>query len=222
VGCWFCDLPADGVSGPLPKLQAGIQHKELQPHRPSWFLRRGLGDERHAPLDNRYHLPLQRSSYPLEDEVAEDDISVDSRGGVLHRINAMMAAADIIYLRLLLRGMRFLPEGYTPVFEDNNACIAWSNNIIGGRGRAKHIDIRKHFAHAAFRMVISSLFDSRPRISSPTSSPRVYALMPRASPASSENHGPRIVTDIGTHEGKLWICPKRANRATSTLTRGVS
>ena len=27
--------------------------------------------------------------------------------------------------------------------------IGWSKNIIGGRERAKHIDIRKHFAHEA-------------------------------------------------------------------------
>jgi hypothetical protein len=27
------------------------------------------------------------------------------------------------------------------------ACIEWENNVIGGRERAKPIDIRKHFAH---------------------------------------------------------------------------
>ncbi len=26
-------------------------------------------------------------------------------------------------------------------------CIEWGNNIIGGRERTKHIDLRKHFAH---------------------------------------------------------------------------
>ena len=31
--------------------------------------------------------------------------------------------------------------------EDNTACIEWENHVIGGRERAKHIDIRKHFAH---------------------------------------------------------------------------
>ena len=35
------------------------------------------------------------------------------------------------------------------VFEDNNACIEWSNNVIGGRERAKHVDIRKHFVDEA-------------------------------------------------------------------------
>jgi hypothetical protein len=38
---------------------------------------------------------------------------------------------------------------WTPVYEDNNACIEWSHNIIRGPERAKHIDIRKHFAHEA-------------------------------------------------------------------------
>ncbi len=43
-----------------------------------------------------------------------------------------------------------LPQGdNTPVFEDNTACIEWANHVIGGRERAKHIDIRKHFAHEA-------------------------------------------------------------------------
>ncbi len=33
------------------------------------------------------------------------------------------------------------------MYEDNTACIEWGNNVVGGRERAKHIDIRKHFAH---------------------------------------------------------------------------
>jgi hypothetical protein len=33
------------------------------------------------------------------------------------------------------------------MYEDNTACIEWGNNVIGRRERAKHIDIRKHFAH---------------------------------------------------------------------------
>jgi hypothetical protein len=47
--------------------------------------------------------------------------------------------------------MRLAPKSWTPVYEDNNACIEWSNNVIGGRERAKHIDIRKHFAHEAVK-----------------------------------------------------------------------
>ena len=58
---------------------------------------------------------------------------------------------EIIYIRSLLRSMGFAQDSPTPVFEDNTACIEWGNNIIGGRERAKHIDIRKHFAHEAIR-----------------------------------------------------------------------
>ncbi len=37
------------------------------------------------------------------------------------------------------------------MYEDNTECIEWGNNVIGGRERAKHIDIRKHFAHEVIR-----------------------------------------------------------------------
>ena len=32
------------------------------------------------------------------------------------------------------------------------ACIEWTNTMIFGRERAKHIDIRKHFAHEAAQL----------------------------------------------------------------------
>jgi hypothetical protein len=43
--------------------------------------------------------------------------------------------------------MRLPQEDDTPVYENNSACIEWGNHFIDGRERAKHIDIRKHFAH---------------------------------------------------------------------------
>ena len=43
--------------------------------------------------------------------------------------------------------MGFGPTSPTPVYEHNTACSEWTNNVIGGRECAKHIDIRKHFAH---------------------------------------------------------------------------
>jgi hypothetical protein len=58
-------------------------------------------------------------------------------------------AIEVIYLRNLLSSMGLPQEDYTEVFEDNTACIEWSNHVLGGRERAKHIDIRKHFAHEA-------------------------------------------------------------------------
>ena len=44
---------------------------------------------------------------------------------------------------------KFGPTSPTPAYEDKTACIEWTNNVIGGRERAKHIEIRKHFAHEA-------------------------------------------------------------------------
>jgi hypothetical protein len=63
--------------------------------------------------------------------------------------SASEMAVEMIYLRNLLDNMRFAAGDNTTVFEDNTACIEWSNHIMGGRERAKHIDIRKHFAHEA-------------------------------------------------------------------------
>ena len=60
---------------------------------------------------------------------------------------ASHGAVEAIYLRRLLDNMGFKQKEFTPLYEDNNACIEWANNVIGGRERAKHIDLRKHFAH---------------------------------------------------------------------------
>jgi hypothetical protein len=39
----------------------------------------------------------------------------------------------------------------TSVYKGNNlnTCSEWGNSIMGGRERARHIDICKHFAHEA-------------------------------------------------------------------------
>ena len=39
----------------------------------------------------------------------------------------------------------------TPVYEDNNSCIAWSEGAVGGTDRAKHIDLRRYFVHDAVK-----------------------------------------------------------------------
>jgi hypothetical protein len=61
--------------------------------------------------------------------------------------SASEGAVQALDIRGLVISMGFDSEGWTPIHEDNNACIEWGNNVIGGRERAKHIDIRKHFAH---------------------------------------------------------------------------
>jgi hypothetical protein len=79
---------------------------------------------------------------------------------------ASRAAVEVIHLRYLLSAMDFSPSGYTPVYEDNNACIMLriegSNTIIGGRERAKHVDIRKHFARDRPEWTPTSDDDSDP------------------------------------------------------------
>ena len=86
--------------------------------------------------------------------------------------SASTAATEILYLRNLLESMGFTQHAPTPVYEDNTACIEWGNNVIGGRERAKHIDIRKHFAHEVIqnghmRLIRDS--GSRPHLSWRTS-----------------------------------------------------
>ena len=61
--------------------------------------------------------------------------------------SASTAATEVLYLRNLLENMGFAQPAPTPVYEDNTACIEWGNHVIGLIERAKHIDIRKHFAH---------------------------------------------------------------------------
>ncbi len=61
--------------------------------------------------------------------------------------SASTAEKEVLYLCNLLKNMGFAQLGPTPMYEDNIACIEWGNHVIGGRERAKHIDIRKHFAH---------------------------------------------------------------------------
>jgi hypothetical protein len=63
--------------------------------------------------------------------------------------SALEMAIKIIYLRTLLAKMQLLQLDYTPVFEDNTACIEWANHVIGGHERAKSIDISIHLAHEA-------------------------------------------------------------------------
>ena len=58
---------------------------------------------------------------------------------------------EATYLRTLPQYLGFAQDGPTPVYKDNTTCIEWGNNVIGGRERAKQIDVRKHFAHEAIK-----------------------------------------------------------------------
>ncbi len=61
--------------------------------------------------------------------------------------SALAAGCEVLYPRALLDHFGFKQKNPTPIYEDNTACIEWGNNVIGGRVRVKHIDIRKHFSH---------------------------------------------------------------------------
>ena len=61
--------------------------------------------------------------------------------------SASAAGCEVLYLQTLLDRLGFKQKKPTPIYEDNTACIKWDNNDIGRRERAKHIGIRKHFAH---------------------------------------------------------------------------
>jgi hypothetical protein len=61
--------------------------------------------------------------------------------------SASAAGCEVLYLRTLLDSLRFKQKKPTPIYEDNTTYIEWGNNVIGGRERAKHIVIQKHFAH---------------------------------------------------------------------------
>jgi hypothetical protein len=61
--------------------------------------------------------------------------------------SALAAGCEALYFRTLLDRLGFKQKKPTPIYEDNTACIEWGNNIICRRERAKHIDIRTHFAH---------------------------------------------------------------------------
>ena len=58
--------------------------------------------------------------------------------------SASAAGCEVL---LDLQRLGFGQKKPTPIYEDNTVCIEWGNNVIGGRERAKHIDILKHFAH---------------------------------------------------------------------------
>ena len=83
-------------------------------------------------------------------------------------------AIEVLYLRNLLANMGFAQAPDTPVYEDNTACIEWETHVIGGRERAKYIDIRKHFAHETIQNRQMRLIRWKHQANSLTSSPSSF------------------------------------------------
>ena len=55
----------------------------------------------------------------------------------------------VIFLCKILSSLGFPQTAPTPVFADNDSCIAWSEGSVGGSELAKHVDLRMHFMHEA-------------------------------------------------------------------------
>ena len=126
--------------------------------------------------------------------------------------------------------MGFGPTSPTPVYEDTTACIEWTNNVIGGRERAKHIDIRKLFAHEAAQIGHLRL----KRVSTDDQLADVFTKSLHRGPTAGTirynlcsylrrnvTEVAVIVRDVGPHEGKR-DSQRKQSESTSTLTRGVS
>ena len=64
---------------------------------------------------------------------------------------------EVISIRKLLHFLGFPQLAPTPIYEDNESCIAWSEGSVGGSARAKHIDLRQHFVHDAVAAKILAL-----------------------------------------------------------------
>jgi len=50
---------------------------------------------------------------------------------------------EVVYLREILKGFAAKQDSCTRIFEDNQACIATSENAVH-RERSRHIDVRKY------------------------------------------------------------------------------
>jgi hypothetical protein len=61
--------------------------------------------------------------------------------------SASKISVQIIFLCNLIRNMGLPQADDAPVYQDNTTCIDCGNHVIGGRERARHINIHKHFAH---------------------------------------------------------------------------
>jgi hypothetical protein len=156
---------ASHVANPGPAHWAALHLMEYLNHYPSFKLvyRRGLrtGQELDALADSDWGTDVETRKSISGQITRYNKTPISWRSKKQQSVALSSAEAEymavsdfskeIIYLRQLLRNMGFHQEGPTTVYEDNTACIEWGNNVIGGRERAKHIDIRKHFANETIK-----------------------------------------------------------------------
>jgi hypothetical protein len=92
---------------------------------------------------------------------------------------------EVIFLRKFLTNLGFPQTAPTPVFADNETCIAWSEGSVGGSDRAKHVDLRMHFVHEARAaghlqlLKIESRFNGADILTKASTSPDVFSDLRR-------------------------------------------
>ncbi len=64
-------------------------------------------------------------------------------------ISASPMVQELIFLRKFLSNLGFPQTAPTPVFANNETCIAWSEGSVGGSDLAKHVGLSMHFVHEA-------------------------------------------------------------------------
>ena len=123
--------------------------------------------------------------------------------------SASMANCKVYYLRALLHRRGSAQKKPTPAYQDNTACIKWGNNVICGRERAKHIDIRNglealrarshsEWSHAAGQGFDSGSDGRHPDGPDQGTTSSAGTRMRRWSPASAVNH--KHLTDLCPQE----------------------
>jgi hypothetical protein len=71
-------------------------------------------------------------------------------------ISASAMVQEVIYLSKSLSNLGFPQTAPTPIFADNETCIAWSEGSVGGSDRDKHVDLRLHLCTRLVRQAIFS------------------------------------------------------------------
>ena len=81
-------------------------------------------------------------------EAAEDHRAIDGRSGVLLGVHGGYGGTlPLKPPRRLSRAYGFCATSADPGLRGQHCMYRMGNNVIGGRERAKYIDIRKHLAH---------------------------------------------------------------------------
>jgi hypothetical protein len=92
---------------------------------------------------------------------------------------------EVIFLRKFLTNLGFPQKAPTPVFADNETCIAWSEGSVGGSNRAKHVNLRMHFVHEARAaghlqlLIIESRLNGADILTKASTSPDIFADLRR-------------------------------------------